>query len=145
MDWLFAGMVFVGWGLYQAIVGGRLTRPAAKWDCRLFLGTRVSGKAYFVISVMAGAVSIAIGALTALLEPIRPLLPGVSAILVGSAGATFSPQYARSAVEWNYMLLNIRFSERVYQISFVLAGIGFFLLGVLMLLGAVRGQVPSVL
>lgn len=45
---------------------------------------------------------------------------------------------SKQAVEWQHWLLGVRFSQRGYEISFVVTGVIFMIFGVLVLLQVVR-------
>lgn len=68
----------------------------------------------------------------------KSFVPGTIFIGLGVAMIIFRKWAAHSAVEWNYKLLGIRFSEQGYKISFFIVGLIFAVLGLLVLFQIIR-------
>lgn len=68
----------------------------------------------------------------------KSFIPGFFFTLFGLLAIIFRSQMARSTVEWNYKVLGIRFSERGYEISALVGGIIFVIIGILTLFQVIK-------
>ncbi len=68
----------------------------------------------------------------------KTFIPGIFSTLLGLLMIIFRSQAARSAVEWNYKILGIRFSERGYKISALAGGISLIIMGILILFQVIK-------
>jgi len=59
-------------------------------------------------------------------------------IVFGILTIVFYKIFAKRTSDFYYNLLHYRFSEKGYRIAFIIAGIGFVLLGILSLSGIVK-------
>lgn len=65
-------------------------------------------------------------------------VPALIFIIFGVSLAIFRSQASQAAVEWNYKLFGVRFNEKGYEISFLVAGVFFVVMGVVTLLRIVE-------
>ena len=59
------------------------------------------------------------------------MIVGISFVALGLFLCAFRSHLSRWAVEGNYKVFGIRFSSEIYRVSFLIAGLGFVVLGIL--------------
>jgi hypothetical protein len=59
-------------------------------------------------------------------------------IILGIIAIVFSKRFAKDTSDFYYNLLHHRFSEKGYQIAFIIGGIVFIFLGILSLSGIIK-------
>ncbi|MFH1094321.1 MAG: hypothetical protein V1739_09270 [Candidatus Omnitrophota bacterium] len=66
------------------------------------------------------------------------IIGNIFLVILGFGAAIFHKYIAKITVEQHYKLLHIRFSEKGYEITFLLAGIMFITIGVLSIFGIIK-------
>jgi hypothetical protein len=69
---------------------------------------------------------------------VKSIIPGLFFTILGVYFMLCRKWIAQQAVEWNYRLLEIRFSEPVYRLSFLALGLFFTVIGLLTLLRVIE-------
>lgn len=68
------------------------------------------------------------------------LLGAIFFVILGLFFSLFHKMIGRLTTEFQYKLLHIHFSEKGYQISFIVIGIVFVVFGILSLLGVIKSR-----
>ncbi len=65
---------------------------------------------------------------------------GIIFIILGVIFAIFYRQVAKNTVAFYYRLLHVYFSEKGYQIGFIITGIVFIIFGILFVFGVIKSK-----
>ena len=62
------------------------------------------------------------------------LVGGVFSVVLGLCFVIWHKSFGSGAVRFQYKLLNIQFDERVFQITYLIVGIAFIVIGIVVIL-----------